>query len=61
MTLGNSSDQLFSSMARSKPKYNSANWKKKLPRQSNLFEKLGRGTNNKQRGGKSNQREKGTI
>jgi hypothetical protein len=35
--------------------------KKKLPRQSNLFEKLGRGTNNKQRGGKSNQREKGTI
>jgi hypothetical protein len=51
-------------MARSKPKYNSANWKKKkkkLPRQSNLFEKLGRGTNNKQRGGKSNQREKGTI
>ena len=29
MTLRNSSDQLFSSMARSKPKYNSANWKKK--------------------------------
>jgi hypothetical protein len=35
--------------------------KTNLPRQSNLFEKLGRGTNNKQRGGKSNQREKGTI
>ena len=35
--------------------------KKNLLRQSNLFEKLGRGTNNKQRGGKSNQREKGTI
>ena len=54
-------------MARSKPKYNFANWKNKKKNKENNHGKATSSTNlaekqtNKQRRGKSNQREKGTI